>query len=148
MTSELSKYLNKQVGLFLNVKQQKWSHLKTLEKLIFKQKRFCIMWYLIKYLRYLSFWKFRTFLLKVFIKLIVTPFRFSWVNEIIVLNIAKSFGDTKIPLTARKMELSIKGFFCNCDQIHRKLLIWSDLPKKPLIEDFIFWAVSLSSLKS
>ena len=29
MTSELSKYLNKQLGVFLNVKQEKWSQLKT-----------------------------------------------------------------------------------------------------------------------
>ena len=29
MTSELSKYLNEQLGVFLNVKQQNWSQLKT-----------------------------------------------------------------------------------------------------------------------
>ena len=32
MTSELSKYLKEQLGVFLNVKQPKWSWLKTLKK--------------------------------------------------------------------------------------------------------------------
>ena len=31
MTSELSKYLNEQLDVFLNVKQQKWSQLKKLK---------------------------------------------------------------------------------------------------------------------
>ena len=33
-------------------------------------------------------------------------------------------------------------FFSKCDQIRRKLWIWSHLLKKPLMENFIFWAVS------
>ena len=36
MMSELSKHLNEQLGVFLNVKQQKWNKLKTLKKGIFK----------------------------------------------------------------------------------------------------------------
>ena len=36
------------------------------------------------------------------------------------------------------MKFSIKDFFSECDQIRRELRIWSDLLKKPLIEDFIF----------
>ena len=40
--------------------------------------------------------------------------------------------------TAQKMKLSRKDFFSKCDQIHRKLRIWSHLLKKSLMENFIF----------
>ena len=39
------------------------------------------------------------------------------------------------------MKFSIKDFFSNCDQTHRKLRIWSHLLKKFLMENFIFCAV-------
>ena len=39
------------------------------------------------------------------------------------------------------MKFSIEDFFCKCVQIRSKLRIWSDLPKKSLIESFIFCAV-------
>ena len=39
--------------------------------------------------------------------------------------------------TAQKIEFSIKDFFGKCDQIHRKLRIWSHLLNKSLIENFI-----------
>ena len=39
------------------------------------------------------------------------------------------------------MKFSIKNFFTKCDQIHRKLRIWSHLLKKSLMESFIFCAV-------
>ena len=48
-------------------------------------------------------------------------------------------------LTAQKMKFSIKDFFSKCDQIPRKLRVWSYLLKKSLLENFIFWAVSQSS---
>ena len=38
------------------------------------------------------------------------------------------------------MKFSIKDFFSKCDQIRRKLRIWSHLLKKSLIENFIFCA--------
>ena len=44
--------------------------------------------------------------------------------------------------TAQKMKFSIKAFFSKCDQIRRKLLIWSHLLKKSLI----FCAVSSFTL--
>ena len=44
-------------------------------------------------------------------------------------------------MTAQKMEFSITGFFSKCDQIRSFLRIWSHLPKKSLMENFIFWAV-------
>ena len=40
--------------------------------------------------------------------------------------------------TAQKMKFSIKDFFSKCDQIRRKLRIWSDLLNKTLMENFIF----------
>ena len=39
--------------------------------------------------------------------------------------------------TAQKMKSSIKDF-SKCDQIHKKLRIWSDLLKNSLMENFIF----------
>ena len=43
--------------------------------------------------------------------------------------------------TAQKMKFSIKDFFSKCSQIRRKLRIWSHLPKKSLMENFIFCTV-------
>ena len=40
------------------------------------------------------------------------------------------------------LKFSIKDFFSKCDQIRRKLRIWSHLLKKFLMEDFIFCAVT------
>ena len=44
-------------------------------------------------------------------------------------------------LTAQKMKSFIKDFFSKCNQIRRKLRIWSHLLKKSLMENFIFCAV-------
>ena len=41
--------------------------------------------------------------------------------------------------TAQKMKFSMKDFFSKCNQIRRKLRIWSYLQKKSLIENFILW---------
>ena len=49
-------------------------------------------------------------------------------------------------ITAQKTKFSIKGFFSICDQISRKLRIWSHLLKKSLMENFIFCAVNCESL--
>ena len=45
---------------------------------------------------------------------------------------------------AQKMKFSIKDFFSKCDQIRRKLWIWSHFMRKPLMENFIFCPVLLS----
>ena len=50
-------------------------------------------------------------------------------------------------ITPQKMKFSIKDFFSKCNQIRRKLRIWSLLLKKSLMEDFIFCAVFLSGYK-
>ena len=46
-----------------------------------------------------------------------------------------------INTTAQKMKFSIKYFFSKCDQIRRKLRIWSHLLEKSLMDNFIFYAV-------
>ena len=43
------------------------------------------------------------------------------------------------PNTAQKMKFSIKDFFSKCDQIRKKLQIWSHLLQKSLMESFIFY---------
>ena len=43
--------------------------------------------------------------------------------------------------TVQKMKLFIKYFFSKCEQIRRKLLIWSHLLKKTLMKNFIFCAL-------
>ena len=44
-------------------------------------------------------------------------------------------------ITVEKMKFSIKDFFCKCDQIPRKLQIWSHLMKNFWIKNFTFCAV-------
>ena len=46
-----------------------------------------------------------------------------------------------MPITAQKMKFSITDFFSKCDQIRRKLRIWSHLQNKSLMENFNFCAV-------
>ena len=45
----------------------------------------------------------------------------------------------------KKMNISIKDFFSKCDQIRRKLRIWSYILKKFLMENFIFCTVFFGS---
>ena len=49
--------------------------------------------------------------------------------------------------TAQKMKFSIKDFFSKCDQICRKLRIWSHLLKKSLMENLIFCPVLSKEFK-
>ena len=63
------------------------------------------------------------------------------VNLIYFLFTLNIFIRTPSALSTYKMKFPIKDFFSKCDQIHRKLRIWSDLLKKSLIESFIFCAV-------
>ena len=44
------------------------------------------------------------------------------------------------------MKFSIKDFFSKCEQIRRKLRIWPHLPKKFLMENFIFRVVLSSAM--
>ena len=49
--------------------------------------------------------------------------------------------ETVVLDNAQKMRFSIKDYFSKCDQIRRKLRIWSYLLKKSLMENFIFCAL-------
>ena len=57
----------------------------------------------------------------------------------------KTYLGISVYNTAQKMKFSIKGFFSKCDQIRRKLQIWSHLQKKSLMENFIIGAVKFCS---
>ena len=46
--------------------------------------------------------------------------------------------------TAQKIKFFIKDFLSKCDQIRRKLRIWSHLLKKSLMKNFIFSAGSFT----
>ena len=48
-------------------------------------------------------------------------------------------------LTAQKMKFCIKDFSSKCDQIRRKLSIWSHLLEKSFMENFSLCAVSVES---
>ena len=58
-------------------------------------------------------------------------------------NLLKIYSNTNsiFLFTAQNMKFSIKDFFSKCDQICRKVQIWSHLLKKSLMENFIFFAV-------
>ena len=40
--------------------------------------------------------------------------------------------------TSQKMKFPVKDFFSKCDEIRKKLRIWSHLLKNSLVENFIF----------
>ena len=48
----------------------------------------------------------------------------------------------EVLITAQEANFSIKNYFSKCDQIRRKLRIWSHLPTKSLMKNFIFCAVT------
>ena len=69
----------------------------------------------------------------------------------------KTFEDSYFPysnleetFTPQKIhhKFSINDFFSKCDQIRRKLRIWSHLLKKSLMENFIFCAVFMADKQS
>ena len=75
---------------------------------------------------------------------------FSSISHFLFVNVQKF---TYFPLTAtrsytaQKMKFSINGFFSKCDQIRRKLRIWSHSLKKSLMENLIFCEVLTSVYK-
>ena len=72
-----------------------------------------------------------------FCRLLIFP---NWLNN--ALSGPEDFKTMFVWVTAQKMKFSIKDSFSKCDQIRRKLQIWSNLWKKSLMERFIFCAVS------
>ena len=57
------------------------------------------------------------------------------------------FFASDLPLENYTLRFFIKNFFSKCDQIRRKLWIWSHLLKKSLMENFIFCAVTVGQKK-
>ena len=51
------------------------------------------------------------------------------------------YQNNPISFTAQKMKFSIRDFFSKCDQVRRKLRIWSHVLKKSSLESFIFCAL-------
>ena len=63
-------------------------------------------------------------------------------GELLVVEVKKEVSSSNLKtVTAQKTKFSIKDFFSKCDQIRRKLRIWSHLQKKSLMENFLFCAV-------
>ena len=65
---------------------------------------------------------------------------FNYMNKIWTLSFAYILLQVHKDYTvaAQKIKFSIKDFFSKCDQMCRKLQIWSHLLKKSLMENFIF----------
>ena len=72
----------------------------------------------------------------------------SYMFDRVIKTPLKSLAQKYILVTAQNLKFSIKDFFSKCDQIRRKLQVWSHLLKKSLIENFIFCAVSLAKGES
>ena len=53
----------------------------------------------------------------------------------------KIFAINHATYIAQKRKFSIKDFFSKCDQIRKKLWIWSHLLKKSLMENYFFCAM-------
>ena len=62
------------------------------------------------------------------------------------LNSGPNFMSMSLLYCTKKMKFSVKDLFSKCDQIRRKLRIWSHLLKKFLKENFIFCAVLVLEL--
>ena len=65
-----------------------------------------------------------------------------------LVSISFVFWRYLFPDTVQKIKFSIKNFSSICDQIRRKLRIWSHLLKKSWMENFIFCAVWVKYLNT
>ena len=75
----------------------------------------------------------------------VTDLKKSFHQEFFLL-VVSSERPTYTTYTAQKMQISIKDFFSKCDQIRRKLRIWSQSLMKSLMQNFIFCALLVKTL--
>ena len=76
-----------------------------------------------------------------FLSLYLSLTSLSWPESFVLLEPETNCLLNFINFTAQKMKFSIKDIFIKCGQICRKLLIWSHLLNKSLMENFIFCAV-------
>ena len=58
-------------------------------------------------------------------------------SKVLFISRSATLEAIRVHRTAQKMKFYIKDFFSKCDQIRRKLWIWSHLLKKSLIANFI-----------
>ena len=63
----------------------------------------------------------------------------SQVSWLVFMNLSSFTMNMKYTQTAQKIKFSIKDIFSECDQIGRKLQIWSHCWKKSLMENFFFF---------
>ena len=80
-----------------------------------------------------------------FLSLYLSLTSLSWPESFVLLEPETNCFLNFINFTAQKMKFSIKDIFIKCGQICRKLLIWSHLLNKSLMENFIFCSVTLFS---
>ena len=110
-----------------------------------------LQWLLLTFL-----WSLATYVLQVFPITFSLHLQFPWLlqesfteppisqshakwNKVYVLsNFSKWEGESEYQISVK---FSMKNCFSKCDQIPRKLRIWSHLLKKSLMENFIFYAV-------
>ena len=92
----------------------------------------------------------KVYLTKMLVFLPMIPIRFViyiiTAQKVIMSSITSgyiSWLSNSASITAQKTKFSIKDFYSKCDQIHRKVWIWSHLVKKSLIENLIFCAVNI-----
>ena len=87
-----------------------------------------------------TFWRRPERLLNVLCTFKLRPVSAGYISRHIIKGIFSYF-------TAQKMKFFIKDFFNKCDEIRRKLRIWSHLLKKSIMENFILCAVLCSFLE-
>ena len=68
--------------------------------------------------------------------------------DVVIINNEKSLKTTLafVANTSQKMKFSIKDFFSKCNQICRKLRIWSHLLKKSLMKTSFFVQCKLGAV--
>ena len=76
-----------------------------------------------------------------FLSLYLSLTSLSWPESFVLLEPETNCFLNFINFTAQKMKFSIKDIFIKCGQICRKLLIWSHLLNRSLMENFIFCSV-------
>ena len=72
------------------------------------------------------------------IDLILTNCCGAFQNSCVIKTGLSDFHKMIVTVAAQKLKFSSKDFFSKCDEICRKLRIWSHLLKKSLMENFIF----------
>ena len=78
-----------------------------------------------------------------YFKQLILPRALYFVQPIAAIHDIKRTGFTSRTTAQKNKIFPIKNLFTKCDQICKKLRIWSHLLKKSLLENFIFCAVNI-----